>query len=84
MDRKQALTSAAIAALTAAPASVLAQMRDRRESNENLRDVQRRVDALIDELSRDAHDYGGHRVNAINALQRARNEIIAAERFRRY
>jgi len=47
-------------------------------SNRNLLYVRRRLEAMIDQLQRDRHDYGGHRVAAINALQAARNEILAA------
>ena len=50
-------------------------------SDHNLMHVHRRLDGAIDQLSHDQHDYDGHRVSAMNDLQSARNEIIAAEQF---
>lgn len=46
-------------------------------SNHNLRFVYRRLERLIDQMQRDAHDYGGHRVRALQYLQQARAEIQA-------
>lgn len=51
-------------------------------SNRNLLGVRRWVENMIDQLQRDQRDYGGHRVNALNDLRQARNELIAAERYR--
>ena len=51
-------------------------------SNRNLLGVRRWVENMIDQLQRDQRDYGGHRVNAINDMQAARNELIAGERYR--
>ena len=50
-------------------------------SNANLWHVHRRLDGAIDQLQHDQHDYGGHRVTAMNDLQNARNEIVAAEQY---
>lgn len=51
-------------------------------SNRNLMGVRRWVENMVDQLQRDNHDYGGHRVNAINDMQAARNELVQAERYR--
>ncbi len=50
-------------------------------SDRNLLIVRRNVEHIIDVLQRDNHDYGGHRVAAIAALQRARQDIIVALRY---
>ncbi|MBV9438473.1 MAG: hypothetical protein JOZ24_00625 [Candidatus Eremiobacteraeota bacterium] len=55
-------------------------LRGDRSSDRNLLQVRRRLEALIDQLQRDQHDYAGHRVKAIDDLQMARNEIEAALR----
>ncbi len=51
-------------------------------SNQNVLGVRRWVEGMIDQLQRDERDYGGHRVAAIDAMQRARGELLAAERSR--
>ncbi len=48
-------------------------------SGHNLAHVHRRLDGVIDQLSHDQKDYGGHRVTAISDLQAARTEIETAE-----
>ncbi len=50
-------------------------------SDRNLVVVRRRLEALIDQMQRDRHDYDGHRVKAIDDLQLARAEIDAALRY---
>lgn len=50
-------------------------------SNSNIWGVRRWVENLIDQLQRDERDYGGHRVTAINDMQQARNELVAAEAY---
>ena len=52
-------------------------------SDRNLRAVRSHIDAQINQLQNDQHDYGGHRVRAIADLQAARAEIDAALRFDR-
>lgn len=52
-------------------------------SNGDIWHVRAWVNALIAQLNRDRHDYAGHRVAAINSLEAARNEMLAAERFAR-
>lgn len=48
-------------------------------SNQSLAQVHRRLDGAIDRLQHDQRDYGGHRESAIDDLQRARTELVAAE-----
>jgi hypothetical protein len=57
-------------------------MRGQGGSNSNLMSVRRWVENMIDQLQRDQRDYGGHREQAIDDMQRARNELIAGERYR--
>ncbi len=52
-------------------------------SNRDMRHIERGVDRMIAALQHDQRDYGGHRVTALNDLQQARNEIMAAEQFAR-
>ena len=40
-----------------------------------------RVTAVLRQLNEDQHDYGGHRVAAINALNTASAELAAAEKY---
>jgi hypothetical protein len=47
----------------------------------NLMRVHRRLLGAITQLSNDQKDYGGHRVAALNDLQSARTEIVAAESY---
>jgi hypothetical protein len=60
-------------------ASAVAQARNDCASNSNIAYVHRRLDGAIDQLQHDQRDYSGHRVAAINDLQNARNELVAAE-----
>ena len=62
---------------TVAPAAARADC----ASNANIWQVHRHLDGAIDQLGHDGHDYGGHRVNAIADLQRARGELVAAEQY---
>ena len=48
-----------------------------RGSDQNLRNEIRRLEQVIDMLQRDQHDYGGHRVQAIQDLQQAREQLEA-------
>lgn len=50
-------------------------LRGGRGSDQNLRVEIRRLERVIDMLQRDQHDYGGHRVQAINLLQQARAQL---------
>jgi hypothetical protein len=50
-------------------------------SNYSIALVRQHVGTMINRLGRDSRDYGGHRVAAINWMQRAENELAAAEQF---
>lgn len=58
-----------------------AQARTDCASNASLAHVHRRLDGAIDRLQDDQRDYGGHRVDAINDLQNAREQLTEAEQF---
>ena len=47
-------------------------------SDQNLQFVNGNIEAAIDRLSGDRHDYGGHRATAIDDLQQARGDIQSA------
>ena len=47
-------------------------------SDRNLRVEIRRLEQVIDMLQRDRHDYGGHREQAVDLLQRARAQLDEA------
>ena len=49
------------------------------KSNRNIHMVRRHLEHVIDELQHDQHDYGGHRVKALDLLQQARQELLLAE-----
>ncbi len=53
-------------------------LRGERGSARNLLHVRRRLEAMIDQLQRDQHDYGGYRVKAIADLRASRADIQAA------
>src|SRR5580704_13081630 len=52
-------------------------------SNRNITRVRVKLEHVIDELQRDARDYGGHREKALDLLRRARTELLAAEQYDR-
>jgi hypothetical protein len=52
-------------------------------SNESILDARRNLESALDALNRDAHDYGGYRVKAIDALQAARSELFQALNVRK-
>jgi hypothetical protein len=78
-----AVVAAAIGAMGAGIANAQVYERSQYGSNRNLWNVDAQVRGLIGQLNHDDRDYGGHRVNAVNDLQAARNEIVAAEQFAR-
>ena len=49
------------------------------KSNKNIREIRKHLDKVIDELQHDQHDYAGHRVKALDLLNQARQELLAAE-----
>ncbi len=78
-----ALISATVGAMGAGIANAQAYERGQHPSNRNMWWVDGQVRALINQLNHDDHDYGGHRVAAINDLEAARSQIVAAEQFAR-
>lgn len=81
MTRKEFLAGAgALAATVAAAGAAGAQVPPRGEvgSARNLIHVRAALEGLIDQLQHDQADYGGYRVRAIAAMQRARADIVAA------
>jgi hypothetical protein len=47
----------------------------------NITNVRAKIQLLIFRLQQDSHDYGGHRIAAINDLQGAVNELTAALQY---
>jgi len=87
MRRKEFLAAAAgVATTLAASKVVLAQtypsspppVRGEVGSARNIKYVRQRLEALIDQLQNDQHDFGGYRVRAIAALQQARADLDQA------
>lgn len=56
-------------------------LRNQRGSTQNIENVRSHVEAAIDALNRDAHDYGGFKSRAMEKLQQARQELDAAVDF---
>lgn len=56
-------------------------VRGERGSRQNIWRVRREVERSIDQLQRDTHDFGGHRVQAVALLQQARNQLLMAEQY---
>ncbi|HET7266182.1 MAG TPA: hypothetical protein VFL28_16075 [bacterium] len=82
MTRKEFLAGAGAAAATfAAAGAAMAQVPPARGevgSGRNLVHVRAALEGMIDQLQHDQTDYGGFRVRAIENMQRARNDIVAA------
>lgn len=77
-----ALAAAALAATTLATAgSALGWDRGPVGSDRNLRYSRAYVERAADMLSHDAHDYGGHRVAALNDINAARADLTTALRY---
>jgi hypothetical protein len=57
--------------------------RSDRASDRNIRTELRRIEQSIDALQRDRHDYGGHREQAVDLLQRARQQLEEALEYDR-
>ena len=72
-----AVTTTAQAQTAIPPLPGIAQ-RAEAGSARNLIHVRRRLEALIDQMQRDQHDYGGYRAAAVQALQQARGDIVQA------
>ncbi len=58
-------------------------LRGNHGSDRNLRVEMRRLEQVIDMLNRDQRDYGGHRVQAIQDLQQARQQLEDALEYDR-
>jgi hypothetical protein len=55
-----------------------AAVRSDRGSDRSIRFVNARLEDLIEQLQRDRRDYGGHRVAAIENMEQARAQLVAA------
>jgi hypothetical protein len=55
--------------------------RGERGGARNIHMVRVRLERLIDQLQNDPHDYGGHRVQAIQYMQQARQQLLLAEQY---
>ena len=58
-----------------------AQARGEWGSAANLYGVRDRLGSLVGQLQRDNHDYGGHRVDAINDMQQAQSQLTQALQY---
>ena len=58
-----------------------AGLRGERGSARNIYQIRIRLEHLIDELQRDQRDFGGHRVQAIELMQQARQQLLLAEQW---
>jgi len=56
-------------------------LRGEHGSARNIYRVRIRLERLIDQLSNDQHDFGGHRVAAIQLMQQARQQLLLAEQW---
>lgn len=82
-----ALTGAASAQTTLAPppntTMTAHPLRGQGWSNYNITHVRKRLERVIDSLQQDRHDYDGHREQALDFLQRAREQLLEAEQFQK-
>ncbi len=58
-------------------------LRGNKGSDQNIRREYRKLEQVIDGLQRDQRDYGGHRAQAIEALQQARRQLDEALEYDR-
>ncbi|MBV8667801.1 MAG: hypothetical protein JOZ28_01180 [Candidatus Eremiobacteraeota bacterium] len=80
MDRKGFLGATVAAGFGAAALSSPASAADTRLdtlSNRNISYMMIIIQATIDNLNQDEHDYGGHRATAVNLLQQAKAQLEA-------
>ena len=56
-------------------------LRGERGGARNIYQVRIRLERLIDQLNNDPRDYGGHRVQAIQFMQQARQQLLLAEQW---
>jgi len=83
MDRKGFISTAAVAGLAAAAAAspakgATADTRLDAMSNRNINYMASILQATIDDLNQDQHDYGGHRAQAVTLLSQAKAQLEAA------
>ena len=78
-----ALGTAASAQQQPVNPAVMQGLRGGQGSDRNIRQEMRRLEQVIDGLQRDRHDYGGHREQAIDALQQARRQLDEALEYDR-
>jgi hypothetical protein len=78
-----AIISATVGAMGAGIAGAQVYERGQYGSNRNMWNVDSQIRNAIGQLQHDDRDYGGHRAQAIDDLQAARNQIVAAEQFAR-
>jgi Spy/CpxP family protein refolding chaperone len=57
--------------------------RNQQHSDRNITRTRKHLEHVIDELNQDQRDYDGHREKALDLLQRARTELLAAEQYDR-
>ena len=55
--------------------------RGQKVSDRNIHRIRRHLDKVIDELSHDQHDYGGHREHALDLCRQAREQLLDAEQY---
>lgn len=77
MQRKTFLTAVGAAASVAALNTMPAQAKLDEPSDRNIRFMTTILNAVIDDLNQDAHDYGGYRVKAVANLQTAVSNLKA-------
>ena len=58
-------------------------LRNQQHSDRNIARTRKHLEHVIDELQQDQRDYDGHREKALDLLQRARTELLAAEEYDR-
>lgn len=67
-------------ALTPAPGPN-PQMRGQMGSNQNIAQIERRLNHMMNQLAHDQQDYGGHKAKAIKLLQQAQEQLNKAEQY---
>lgn len=73
--------AAGVSAQTTTMPNAQNSMYNQQHSNHNIAYVRRRLEEAIDHLQNDQHDYGGHRVQALQLLQQARQQLMQAQQW---
>lgn len=81
MERKTFLATAAGAATVGALTATPAQARLDESSDRNIRFMMKIINAVIEDLNQDAHDYGGYRGKAIANLESAVDNLRTGLKF---